>query len=280
MALDPEKEFQRGLQALRRGRDDIAALRFVRAEREGIDVRGRILGGARPEKQKIVSGKGLQELTVDQFKDVQSMRPVQSGLGKEWNPDQSAAMRRNLQRGSGQHHIQNSPRNIIELPRNTPSTIPGSGGGSAATIAGPKHPFQILIANTYDTSVPPIFVSATATLHPGIAFQGLSNFSSAYTITNLGSTFVPVAGQYLYIAGVTSTGSGFVTVTSLTLTQAAALPARTAFSSGLQTSFAFPIGSFLVNPDGSFAPEQWCHGHLTVLDICVSGQAAKYPFVI
>jgi len=151
MALNPEKEFQKGLQALKRGRDDVAALRFMRAEKGGIDVRGRVLAGATAGKQKIVSGKGMQELSIDQYKEINGMKPVQSGLGKEWNPDSSAAMRRNLERGNGQHHVQNSPRNVTSSPSNTPLTVPGGGGGAFPQLDVVRGTDGSLIADGPDT---------------------------------------------------------------------------------------------------------------------------------
>jgi hypothetical protein len=275
MALDPEKEFQRGIQALRRGRDDIAALRFVRAEREGIDVRGRILAGARPEKQKIVSGKGLQELTIDQFKEIQSMRPVQSGLGKEWNPDQSAAMRRNLQRGSGQHHTQNSPRNIIELPRNTPSTVPGSGGGGSPPPAvGFVCPFQIIIVNGEDVTPTPDLASVSAN---SFVWTSLTNFTATTAVTGLGSTFTPTSGRWVWLDGTVNTSTGVVT--AIAVNHGTSLPARAVFSGINQSAFAYPLGQIFGSTHAFYA-NQHCNSNLTLIDCCISGNNAKYPFQI
>jgi hypothetical protein len=165
----------------------------------------------------------------------------------------------------------------------------GGGGGGGLTIEQvraliaamvPRHPWQIVIDNHYDYTDPdaPVPVSPTATIFGGSLIYNAFNLSTTFTVTNIGTTFIPVNGGYLYLAG--AVNSGF-TITSITLTNTTSLPAdKIHFVGLLQDTFYVGVGRFIQLVDGSFVAEQWVHNHLTVHTICVvdalQSKQAKY----
>jgi hypothetical protein len=76
-----------------------------------------------------------------------------------------------------------------------------------------------------------------------------------------------VNGDYLYLTGAVNASNN---ITSITLSQGASLPARNTWSGLVQSAFTVPVGRFVQQTDNSFIADQWQHGQLTAVTICVS----------
>lgn len=166
----------------------------------------------------------------------------------------------------------------------------GVGGGTVVTggvtiemvrqligEALPRNAWKIMVSNNYDYTDPdvPVYVSSSATIWGGsVVYAGYNSFSTLISVGSVGATFTPVNGFFLYIAGTVNSSQ---VITGLTLTQASALPARMVFSGSVQSDFIVPIGKYVQLGDGSFVADQWQHGQLTAVSICVVDGGISKP---
>lgn len=176
---------------------------------------------------------------------------------------------------------------LKSVPQANPSNVivtgGGGGGGTPVTpvvnVELPRHPWKIMITNNYDTSDPPVWVSASAQIYPNSFVYNGMTYASTISISGIGTVFGPTNGTYLYLAGtVTTAGGGGVS--GITLLTTTSLPSRVVFSGVNQTQFNAVIGKFLQLADSSFTAEQWIHNNLTIMAMCSSNLGVLYPMEI
>ena len=171
--------------------------------------------------------------------------------------------------------------NLGGVPGGRPQMpLTGGGGGTVpvgVTAAIPPHPWKIEVLNVYD-SITSAWVSATAQIRSGsVVYQSYGNFTDLHTVTNIGSVWTPIHGDYRYLVGAVNSSNN---ITGITLTQGASIPARNTWSGLVQSAFAVVIGRFIQLLDNSFTAEAWQVGQLTAVTLCVldlgTGKQTKY----